>query len=180
MKISRMARRTFTSIAVLSALLFLAVAVCFVRQYFVRDDLYFFRWNPTTKRFTETRLLMNASGFMLHSEATTARPVDNTAGVFALAGPANSRVVHVTWPARPTPDTAYFWFDHYRCTPANGLNQSGLSDCWTVQARCELPLALFATCPLLWAVPRIIRAIRTRSAAARGFAVIADSGANAN
>src|SRR4051812_8033105 len=179
MKSGGKVRRVFTLIACLSAAVFLALAVCFVRQHFVRDDLYFFRWNPATRRFTESRILLGASGLMVHSEATTALPSDNTAGVFALAGPANYRFVHVTWPARPTPDTPYFWFDHYRCTPANGLNQSGLSDCWTVQARSELPLALFATCPLLWAVPRIIRAIRTRSAAARGFAVIADSGANA-
>jgi hypothetical protein len=167
-----MLRRAFTIIAVLSASVFVALAGCIVRQHFASDHFHIYHWNPSTRNYTEINFYLGGQYFGAHVESTTALASDDTSIIQWRAGPSNLRFVHDAWPAGTRNDGPLLWGDHYRSTPSFGINQHGLSDCWTLQFRLELALVLFAVVPAIWALGRLRR---WRSLAARGFAVVGDS-----
>jgi hypothetical protein len=90
----------------------------------------------------------------------------------ATVGTANRRVVHRTWPADAAMDFPWLWADHYRSTPSIGINQSGLSDCWTLELRIETAVIVFGVAPTIWTTFTLRRWRRNR---ARGFAVVLPS-----
>jgi len=60
------------------AVVFVALAVCMVRQHFASDDFQIYRWNPSTRGYTEIVLGWRGHSFFVHSESTTALASDNT------------------------------------------------------------------------------------------------------
>jgi hypothetical protein len=169
-----MLRRARAVVAFVSAMLFVAMAICFVRAQFAHDDFRVLRWNPATRNFTDVRISHRTAGLFIHAESTTASALDNTSVVLAMVGPSNMRFVHDVWPPSAG-DSPFLWADHYRSTPTVGINQSGLSNCWTLEFRYELALIVFAVFPTLWGADLLRRLLRRRASARRGFAVVPDA-----
>jgi hypothetical protein len=133
-----------------STLLFATFTVVFTRAQFTSDDLTLLRWNPATRTYSETHIRIRANGLSLHTESTTATPSDNTSTITASLAPSNLRLTHFTWPVAPRDASPLLWADHYRTTPTIGINPTGLSNCYTLQFRHELPLILSAIFPAIW------------------------------
>jgi len=166
-----MLRRAFAIIAVLSAIVLAAFVACGIRQTFAIDHFHFFGWNPSTRNYTQISFYSDGYYFSAHYELTNALASDNTSVIQTKVGPSNWRLVHGAWVAGGRQDGPLLWEDHYRSTPSIGINQMGLSDCWTLQFRLELALGVFAVLPGIWAGMWLRRLIRRRSLATRGFAV---------
>jgi hypothetical protein len=175
-KMAAMLRRVFAIIAVLSAMVFAAFVGCGIRQRFANDVFDFNHWNPSTRNYTHVLLVWHGHNFVVHSESTTLSASDNPAIVLARVGPSNRRLVHIAYPPAAGGPAPLLWGDHYRSTPSMGINQRGLSDCWTLLFRLEVALVVFAVLPGIWGAMRLRRMIGRR---ARGFAVVADAGAGA-
>ena len=174
-----MLRRLFAFIAVLSAMIFLAVAACGVRQHFASDQFHIYRWDPSTRSYSEIYIGSQEGSFGAHCESTKALASDNTAIVQWRARPSNMRIVHDSFPPGWTNEGPLVWGDHYYSTPSFGINRNGLSECWTLEFRLELALIVFAALPGLWGAVWLRRRLRRLSLATRGFAVVADSATGA-
>jgi len=148
------------------------MAICLVRGHFAYDDFHLLRWNPSTLNYTEMRFDSEAGEILAHLETTTALPSDNTAVIQANVGPSNLRLIHTVYPPPPVSDWPVLWGDHFRCTPSIGINVRGLSNCWTLEFRCDIAAAFLALLPAFWAVKWIHRMVQGRQPAARGFPVI--------
>jgi len=167
-----MLRRAFAIGALVSTIGLAAMAICLIRGHFAYDDFHLLRWNPSTLTYTEMRFDSEAGEILAHLETTTALSSDNTAAIQANVGPSDVRLVHSVWPPTTGSDWPVLWADHYRCTPSVGINVNGLSNCWTLEFRCDTAAAFLALLPACWAVKRIRRLMRGRQPAARGFPVI--------
>src|SRR5437763_11406283 len=178
-KMAAMLRRLFAFIAVLSAMIFLAVAACGVRQHFASDQFHIYRWDPSTRSYSEIYIGSQEGSFGAHCESTKALASDNTAIVQWRARPSNMRIVHDSFPPGWTNEGPLVWGDHYYSTPSFGINRNGLSECWTLEFRLELALIVFAALPGLWGAVWLRRRLRRLSLATRGFAVVADSATGA-
>src|SRR2546423_8965458 len=55
-KIAAMLRPLFAIIAVLSAMIFLAVAACGVRQHFSSDQFHIYPWDPSARSYSEIHI----------------------------------------------------------------------------------------------------------------------------
>jgi hypothetical protein len=165
-------RRLYPAIALSSAAIFFALIACFVRAHFTTDRFLWFIWNPRTRTFTQIRLRHASQGMIFHSESTTALPSDNTAYIQAMVGPSNALLVHTQMPLGLLNGFPLLWGDHYQSTPTSGINKSGVADCWDFQFRYELPLAMFALLPTIWAAQWYWRYRRRKRDGARGFDVI--------
>ena len=170
-----MLRRAFGIIAVLSAIVFAAFVACGIRQRFDSDHFHFFRWNPSTRSYTEISFYSQGYYVSAHYESTNALASDDTSVIQTKVGPGNWRLLHRAWGAGGRQDGPLVWGDHYRSTPSIGINQMGLSDCWTLQFRLEFAVVVFAIVPGIWVGMWLRQWIRRRSMAARGFAVVSDS-----
>jgi hypothetical protein len=166
-----MFRRIFTAATFLSAVAFAGMALCVVRAHFAHDVFRAFRWNPSTRLYTE--ICVDAVGGGIHADAnrTTVLATDNTAAIQALAGPFGTHFTHEGFPPAWT-DRPVIWADYFRSTPWNRLNQHGLASCWVLEFRCDW--AVFFLCPLpaIWAVKWFASLTHRRRMAARGFPVI--------
>src|SRR4051794_23211280 len=116
MKIARILRRGSTLVAFLSAIAFLALAGCFIRQRFVCDEFHLLRWNPATQSITEARLLLSENGLLVHAESITALPSDDVAAIRAKVWASNLRFAHVGYPPQNALYRPYLWCDHHRST----------------------------------------------------------------
>ena len=69
--------RAHSAIAFISAVAFVAMAVCFVRAQFARDDFTVLRWNPANRNFTDFCISHRADGIYIHAESTAASALDD-------------------------------------------------------------------------------------------------------
>jgi hypothetical protein len=171
-----MLRRAFGILAGLSLIIFLAFAACGVRQQFANDQFYIYRWNPSTRSYSEYYFGWHAGNLGAHYESTTALASDNTAIVQWRARPSNLRIVHEAYGLGGRDEGPLVWGDHYYSTPSFGINQNGLAENWTLEFRLEGALFLFAIVPLIWGAMWLRRwRLARQSRKARGFAVVAAS-----
>ena len=177
---ARIRRRVFAFAAILSAAAFIAAGCCFIRAWRVSDDWGIASWNPSSRTFTVTRVILARDRVFAHRESTTALPGDSVAHLAPAAGPPYRRVVHLVGPGRAIPSGPWLWADHYRSTPTVGINRSGLSDCWTLEFRLETALIAFALVPAVWTIVALRRWQKTRALNARGFAVVTPKVAEAS
>jgi len=171
-----MLRRAFGIIAGLSLAIFLAFAGCGVRQQFANDQFHVYRWNPSTRSYSEYYFGSHGGDFGAHCESTTALASDNTAIVQWRARPSNLRIVHAAYRLGGRDEGPLVWGDHYYSTPSFGINQNGLAENWTLEFRLEGALFLFAIVPGIWGAMWLRRwRLARQSRRARGFAVVAAS-----
>ncbi len=166
-----MLRRTIQIATLLSALIFIAMALCIIRCHFANDEFQVFRWNPATRTFTEARIHLLGIEVLANLAKTTALPSDNISPIRTRIGSANFLVVHNVWP--PAPDQCpLFWANHFRCTPTCGINTNGLSNCWTIIFRTDAALFLAAILPTVWVIKQIRNVRQIQLASIRGFPVL--------
>ena len=168
------ARRAFVALTCLSGAALLAVIVLLIWAQFASYNWQLRRWNPATRTFTETTIAHRAGGLSIHRESTTALPIDNPSALLSSIGPTNRQFIHRSSPPTPRAGDPFLWFDHYRATPSIGINQNGLSDCWTLQLRHEILIAFFAILPMIWGIKCLWQSLERRAFDRRGFDVIAD------
>jgi len=179
-RIAAMLRRVFAIIAVLSAMGFVAFVGLGIRQHFAIDQFHIYRWNPSTRRYTQIFIGWDRDNFGVHTESTTALASDDTSVIRSKAGPSNLKIVHDVFPLGPPPYySPWLWGDHFHSTPSMGINQMGLSDCWSLLFRLEVALGVFGVLPGIWMGLWVRRWSRRRALGARGFAVVGGSGSGA-
>src|SRR5882672_5652598 len=86
-RIAAMLRRVFAIIAVLSAMGFVAFVGLGIRQHFAIDQFHIYRWNPSTRRYTQIFIGWDRDNFGVHTESTTALASDDTSVIRSKAGP---------------------------------------------------------------------------------------------
>src|SRR4051812_25952503 len=84
-------RWVFGIFVVLSAIVFLAMGACWVRQCFANDYFYFYRWNPATRGYTQIRFGWHGRYCGIHGESATALATDDTSVIRSKLGGGNVR-----------------------------------------------------------------------------------------
>lgn len=164
-----MPRRLLALVVLLSALGFAAMAACVLRGWVARDDFTYHGWDPAASRYTEARVSFRGTGVLVHWENTPALATDDTSAVRAKAGPSGSTLSYVALSPSRGGDWPVLWADHYHCTPLNGLNPAGLSDCRTLEFRPDVAALVLAVLPAVWFGRRLAA---RRRASDRGFSVV--------
>jgi hypothetical protein len=168
-----MLRRAYQFLTFVSALACACMAFCFVRSHFASDHFHCYRWNSSAYAFTDSWLALQEGGIFIHSETTGASATDNPSTVRTLAGISDSQIVHHAWPPGLGSSCPILWGDHYRSSPSPSLGLSGMSNCCTVEFRCDFALVFFSLLPASWIVKTLrARALRSQ---VRGFAVLDSS-----